>query len=79
MADTINETAVEIEQSDDKISFLENKIGIADDRVVDEMNKLDLNKISNKERINRIMNGLNKTLNNQKILKFRNSKTITIK
>ena len=43
------------------------------------MNKLDLNKISNKERINRIMNGLNKRLNNQNMIKIRNSKTITIK
>ena len=43
------------------------------------MNNLDLNKISNKERINRIMNGLNKTLANQSIIKIRNSKTITIK
>ena len=43
------------------------------------MNNLVLNRISNKERINRIMNGLNKTLTNQNIIKIRNSKTITIK
>ena len=32
-----------------KISFLENRIGVTDDKVVEEMNRLDLNKISNKE------------------------------
>ena len=64
MGDTINDMDKEIEQKDNKISFLEkNKIGVTDDKVIEEMNRLDLNKISNNEKNNRIMNRLNKTLN----------------
>ena len=51
MGDTINDMDIEIEQKDNKISFLENKIGVTDDKVVQEMNGLDLNKISDKEKI----------------------------
>ena len=69
MGDTINDMDLEIEQKDNKISFLENKIGITDDRVVEEMNRLDLNKISDKEKNNRIMNRLNKTLNKHNYIK----------
>ena len=69
MGDTINDMDIEIEQKDNKISFLENKIGVTDDKVIDEMNRLDLNKISNKEKNNRIMNRLNKTLNKHNYLK----------
>ena len=36
---------VEIEQKDNKIQFLEDKIGILDSEVIEEMNRLDLNKI----------------------------------
>ena len=63
MGDTINDMDIEIEQKDNKISFLENKIGVTDDKIVAEMDRLDLNKITDKERNNRIMNRLNKTLN----------------
>ena len=63
MGDTINDMDVEIEQKDNKKSFLENKIGVTDDKIVEEMNRLDLNKISDKEKNIRIMNRLNKTLN----------------
>ena len=66
MGDTINDIDIEIEQKDNKINFLENKIGITDDKVVEEMSNLDLNKILNKEKNDRIMNRLNKTLNNHK-------------
>ena len=66
MGDTINDMDIEIEQKDNKINFLENKIGIIDDKVVEEMYKLNLNKITNKEKNDRIMNRLNKTLNNHK-------------
>ena len=69
MGDTINDMDVEIEQKDNKLSFLENKIGVTDDKVVQEMNKLDLNKISDKEKNNRIMNRLNKTLNKHNYIK----------
>ena len=50
MGDTINDMDVEIEQKHNKISFLENKIGVTDDKVVQEMNRLDLNKISDKKK-----------------------------
>ena len=63
MGDTINDMDVEIEQKDNKISFLENKIGVTDEKIVEEMKRLDLNKITDKEKKNRIMNRLNKTLN----------------
>ena len=69
MGDTINDMDIEIEQKDNKISFLENKIGITDDKVVEEMNRLDLNKITDKEKNNRIMNRLNKTLNKHNYIK----------
>ena len=69
MGDTINDMDMEIEQKDKKISFLENKIGVTDDKVIEEINRLDLNKISNKEKNNRIMSRLNKTLNKHKYIK----------
>ena len=69
MGDTINDMDVEIEHKDNKISFLENKIGVADNKVIEEMNRLDLNKISDKEKNNRIMNRLNKTLNKHNYIK----------
>ena len=69
MGDTINDMDVEIEQKDNKISFLENKIGVTDDKIVEERNRLDLNKISDKEKNIRIMNRLNKTLNKHNYIK----------
>ena len=69
MGDTIDDMDIEIEQKDNKISFLENKIGVTDDKIVEEMNRLDLNKISDEEKNNRIMNRLNKTLDKHKYIK----------
>ena len=69
LGDTINDMDVEIEQKDNKISFLENKIGVTDDKIVEELNRLDLNKITDKEKNNRIMNRLNKTLNKNNYIK----------
>ena len=69
MDDTINDMDVEIEQKDDKISFLENKIGVTDNKVIEEMNRLDLNKVSDKEKNKRIMNRFNKTLNKHNYIK----------
>ena len=46
---------IEIEQKDNKIQFLEDKRGLADSKVIEEMNRSDLNKISNKRRNDRIM------------------------
>ena len=69
MGDTINDIDVEIEQKDNKILFPEDKIGFTDDKVKEEMNRLDLNKITDKERNNRIMNRLNKTLKKHNYIK----------
>ena len=69
MGDTITDMDVEIEQKDNKISFPENKIGVTDDKIVEEMKRLDLNKITDKEKNNRIMNRLNKTLNKHNCIK----------
>ena len=69
MGDTINDMDVEIEQKDNKKLFLENKIGVTDDKIVEEMNRLDLNKITDKEKNNRIMNRLNETLNKHNYIK----------
>ena len=69
MGDTINDMDVEIEQKDNKKSFLENKIGVTHDKIVEEMNRLDLHKISDKEKNFRIMNRLNKTLNKHNYIK----------
>ena len=51
MGDTINDMDIEIKQKDNKINFLEDKIGITDDKVVEEMYKLNLNKITKKKTI----------------------------
>ena len=69
MGDTINDMDVEIEQKDNRISFLENKLGVTDDKVIEEKNRLNLNKKSDKEKNIRIMNRLNKTLNKHKYIK----------
>ena len=44
MADTIEDTDKEIETNISKITFLEIKIGLPDSKVIEEMNKLGLNK-----------------------------------
>ena len=69
MGETISDMDVEIEQKDNKIQFVEDKIGIPDSNVIEEMNRLDLNKISCKEKNDRIMKRLNKTLNNHNYIK----------
>ena len=63
MGDTIDDMDIEIEQKDSKISFLEKMIGVTDDKLVEEMNRLYLNKISAEEKNKRIMNRIIKTLN----------------
>ena len=69
MGETISDTDVEMEQKDNKIQFLEHKIGIPASKVREEMNRLDLNKISCKEKNDRNMNRLNETLINHKYIK----------
>ena len=41
----------ELEEKDNKIQFIEDKIGIPDSKVVEEMNRLDLYKISSIKRL----------------------------
>ena len=43
MGGTIEDMDIEIEQKDNKTDFLENKIGLADYKVIEEMNWLGLN------------------------------------
>ena len=56
MSETISDMDIELEQKDNKLLFSKDKIGIPDPKVVEEMNRLDLNKISSKEKNDRIMN-----------------------
>ena len=80
MVETIGDMDIDLEQKINKISLLENKIGIADGKVVEEVNKLDLNKKSNKNTRDRIVYRLNKTLNNHKhTLENKNYKSINFK
>ena len=69
MGETISDIDMEIEQNDNKIHFLEDKIGIPKSKVLEEINRSDLKKISCKGKKYRIMNRLNKTLHNHKYLK----------
>ena len=69
MGETISDMDMEIEQKDKKIQFLKDKIGIPDSKVIEEMTRLDLNKISCEEKNDRILNRLNKTLHNHKNIK----------
>ena len=69
MGDTIDDMDIEVEEKDNKISFLENKIGVTDDKIVEEMKRLDLDKITDKEKNKKIMNRLNKTLNKHNYIK----------
>ena len=51
MGVTINDMAIEIEQKDNKIPFLESKKGVTDDKVVVEMNNLNINKYPIKKKM----------------------------
>ena len=46
MGETIADMDVEIEEKHNKLSFFDNRIGLADDKVVEKMNILGLNKTS---------------------------------
>ena len=50
MGETIEDMDILIEQKDNKNFYLENKIGVTDTAVIEDMNKLDLYKISNREK-----------------------------
>ena len=60
MGETIGDMDLELEQKDKNLSILENKIGCANDKVVEKLKKLDLNKISNQEKCERILCRVNK-------------------
>ena len=49
MVDIIEDMDIEIEQKDNKIEFSENKIELPDCKVIEEMNRLGLNKIASKK------------------------------
>ena len=66
MADTIENMDIEKDRKDNKAKILENEIGLPDCKVIEEMNKLGLNKISSKRKGDRILDRLNYSLNNQK-------------
>ena len=57
LRETIGDIGIQIEQKDKKTSFLENMIGVTDDKVVEEMNKIDFNKISNKKNVKELCIG----------------------
>ena len=72
MGNTISDMDMEIEQKDNKIEFLEVKIGLPVFKVIEELNKLGLNKTSFKRNVDRNMEGLINSLNNHR--SFENKK-----
>ena len=60
---------IKLEQKDYKIELLENKIGLPECKVIEEMNKLGLNKISSEGQVDRVMDRLNNSLNNHNYIK----------
>ena len=50
MGEIISDMDIEMEEKANKIQILEDKIGTPDSKVIEEMNRLDLNKISCKEK-----------------------------
>ena len=79
MGDTRDDMDIEIEQKDNKISFLENKIGVTDDKVIEEMKRLDLDKITDKEKIIGLWIDQIKRLININTLKIEKNKIIIFK
>ena len=70
MGETISDMHIELEQKDNKIHILEEKVGIPDSLIVEEMNRSDLNKVSREDKCDRIVNRLNKTLKNHENTKI---------
>ena len=46
MGETVSDMDIELEQKNNKIQFLEDKIGLPDAKVMEEMNRLDSNTMS---------------------------------
>ena len=55
-----------IRTKNNKIQFLEDKIGLPDSKIVEEMNRSDLNKLSSEDKCDMIRNRLNETPHNHK-------------
>ena len=51
MADTIEDMVEVMEQKNNKIEFLENKLRLPDSKVYEELNRIGLNKISSKKNV----------------------------
>ena len=51
MGDTIEDMGIEKEQKDKKVEILEKKIGEPDCKVIEEMNRVGLKKISSEEKV----------------------------
>ena len=51
MGHTINDMHIEIEQKGNKIQISEDEIDTPDSKVIEEMNRLELNKLSSKEKL----------------------------
>ena len=66
MGETISDMDIKLKQQDNKKYYLEDEIGIPDSKVIEKMNGLDLNKISNKGKNDRMMSSLNKSFHDLK-------------
>ena len=71
MGDTIEDMVLDTQQKDIEIELLVSKIGLPDSKVIEEMNKLGINKMSSKSKGDRMMARLNKSLNNNKFIENR--------
>ena len=69
MGDTIEDMGIEKEQKDKKVEFLEKKIGEPDCKVIEEMNRVGLKKISSERKGDRNMDRLKISPNNHKNIK----------
>ena len=71
MGDTIEDMGIEKEQKDKKLEFLGKTIDEPDCKVIEEMNRLGLNKISSERKGDRNMYRLNISLTNHKNIKIK--------
>ena len=69
MENTIENLDIEKGQKDNKTEILKRNIRLAESKVIEEMHKLALNKISTKREGDRIMDRLNFSLNKLKYIK----------
>ena len=69
IGDTIEDMDKEIEHKDNETEFLENKLGLPDCKVIQEMNRLRLSKVSSERKGDRIMDRLSNYFKNHKYIK----------